>query len=538
MLPHRRCVHLLVVWAALQTPLLPQKFYPDDPLWKMPPPVHTEKAAERELSPYYDFLKNSFQTPGELQPKDGPEIPSQAVNTLGEVPDNPWYTNRIGTQPMTPAELATGPRRGNEPSADHKWTVIAAKTEGVMPGFTILDSKNDIYFIKFDPKGLPKMATGAEMIGSSIFWAAGYNVPENYLIEFRAEDLAVGESAKITDAGGKKRPMELADIVAALDRTARNDDGSYRALASFGIKGEILDGFRLFGTRNDDPNDIVPHEHRRDLRGLFVFSAWLGHNDLRAINTLDTLVEENGTKYIKHFLIDFASIFGSSGLTQNAAREGHSWAVNTGKGVKRMASFGLYGEDWERRRLKKHDVLGPFDHKGYHPDKWYPNYPVTAFRNRLPGDTYWAAKKVMAFTDEHLRAVIEVGEYGDREAEEWLFEVLSERRDIIGLEYFARVLALEQFRVEDGKLAFEDWGAKWGFEAAGDVQVIWSQFDNGAETHKDLGATGAALPDAAADMGDGGYLAAKLVGADEAKTVTVYLRKQAGWQVVGIDRTW
>ena len=40
---------------------------------------------------------------------------------------------------------------------------------------------------------------------------------------------------------------------------------------------------QYFGTRPEDPNDLHPHEHRRELRGLRVFSAWLNHDDSRSV---------------------------------------------------------------------------------------------------------------------------------------------------------------------------------------------------------------------------------------------------------------
>jgi hypothetical protein len=75
----------------------------------------------------------------------------------------------------------------------------------------------------------------------------------------------------------------------------------------FFITGITLGPFLYYGTRTDDPNDIVPHEDSRDLRGLYVFAAWLNHYDTTALNTLDTLVEENGVPFIRHNLIEIRS---------------------------------------------------------------------------------------------------------------------------------------------------------------------------------------------------------------------------------------
>ena len=64
------------------------------------------------------------------------------------------------------------------------------------------------------------------------------------------------------------------------------------------------------GLRSDDPNDLIPHEHRRELRGLRVIASWINHWDLKEMNTLDMYVEEGGRKFLRHYLIDFGSSLG------------------------------------------------------------------------------------------------------------------------------------------------------------------------------------------------------------------------------------
>jgi hypothetical protein len=85
-------------------------------------------------------------------------------------------------------------------------------------------------------------------------------------------------------------------------------------LASLAIPGRILGGFKYFGTRADDPNDVVPHEHRRELRALKVFGAWTNLVDMKALNTLDTVIAGNGRGAIRHYLQDVGSTFGTGAL--------------------------------------------------------------------------------------------------------------------------------------------------------------------------------------------------------------------------------
>jgi hypothetical protein len=530
---------------ALLVPLLlfGRKFYDDDPLPKDPPPTPVDKAVPRKLNDFFDALMNTLGHPGESHEQAKGEqgfIPAGAVNTLGEVPDSGWFTNRIGTRPMTAEEVARGPRTGNEPSEQGPWTITAAKTEGVTPGFFIKDSAGKRYVLKFDPLKFPEMATGAEMVGTSLFHCLGYNVPENYLVSFTRDRLVIGPDTRITDDTGRERPLRESDVDRALRRVPRDAKGRYRGLASFFIRGKLLDEFRYHGTRADDPNDVVRHEHRRDLRGLFVFAAWVNHNDSRAINTKDALIEENGVAFIKHYLIDFGAILGSASVLSDTARDGNTYFFDKKLTFAQMFSLGLYVPEWARSDYIKHPALGQIEYPRFEPEEWKPNYPNPAFVNRLPDDTYWAAKKVMSFTDEQIRAVVKEAQYSDSEAQEWVVRYLIHRRDVIGQTYFSKVLPLDGFKVEGGKLAFEDLQVRYGLVKQRDYQVAWSRFDNSAETLTPLtGETSFALPAAMAGGENGSYFSATIHAEDKAKTVTVYLRKKEGGpEVVGIDRGW
>ena len=109
----------------------------------------------------YDFIYNSFV-------REVPtNTPGEGINTLGEVLDSEWFTNRHGRRRLSIAELKRGPGDGEPPRPPY--VVVGAKLDGITPGFRMRDSKGTLYFIKPDPFHNPEMATAADVIGSRFF---------------------------------------------------------------------------------------------------------------------------------------------------------------------------------------------------------------------------------------------------------------------------------------------------------------------------------------------------------------------------------
>jgi len=509
------------------------KFYPDDPIEVMPSPLPVKTAMRRRLNDYYDFFLNTFGKPGEQRIEVKAPIPARAVNTLGEAPDSEWYTRRHYFHPLTTSELVRGPGDGAPPSAEGHWTVIDAKTEGVTPGFTIADSTGRRYIIKFDPKSYAELATAADVISSKFFHALGYNVPQNQIVFFEPAQLQIGENTLVEDKTGRKRKMTSKDLADILLNAHRGKDGKHRAVASLYLSGQPLGPFRFHGTRRDDPNDTVPHEHRRDLRGFRVFCSWLGHDDSRSINTLDMLVNEKGSQFVKHYLIDFGSTLGSASYGPNSARSGNEYLFSWKPLAKEFFTLGLYVPRWGRADFPNFRSVGRFESAVFDAENWVPEYPNAAFVNQLPDDAFWAARQVMAFTDDQIQAIVRTGQFSDPRAEDWVVKCLIERRDKIGQAFFKKVLPLDRFTIENRELKFEDLAVKHGLSKPRQYEIQWSEFNNQSGATKLLpDALSFQLPRTTTD-----YLKASIRGGQQ--TVDVYVRQEPGGpRVVGLARTW
>lgn len=513
-----------------QTP----NFRTDDPLWAMPQPLPVSGAGLRKVSDVYDLFYNEIAKPGEHQPRNGKPLPALGVNTLGEVPDGEWYVNRHYRKRLTTSELERGPA-GDPPSRTGKWTVVAAKTEGVTPGFTIADATGRHFVLKFDPANHPELATAADVISSRFFYALGYYVPANHIVYFNRDDLVLGPDIGFFDRFGHKRKMTKQDLYDVLGGVHRDANGNYRAVASLYLTGQPIGPRRWHGTRRDDPNDTIPHEHRRDLRGMRVFAAWLGHDDSRAINSLDMIVNE-GVPHVRHYLIDFGSTLGSASYGPNSPRSGHVPLFSWSEAAREFLTLGLYAPRWALAKYPNYPSVGRFEHARFDAERWRPEYRNPAFENMLPDDAFWAAKQVAAFTDEDIRALVRSGQFSDPRAEQWVAECLIRRRDKIVRAFVPKLLPIDRFRVNGGRLEFDLVGS--GVIEPPRHAIRWFRGRSGEPPRSVNGAGGTELPLRYEQVERDELLIAHLYAGDE-RTVRVYIRLHPGAaRVIGLERTW
>jgi hypothetical protein len=523
-------------------------FLPDDPiLVDDDAALDASRVSEVEDTSGFDFLVNTFGTPGELR-----DVAAMNVNTVDEVPDSSWFTGRIGRSPMSLADIVRGPDRVSSISLEG-WVVSGGKSSGRQPGFRMSDPSGQLYQIEFDPESNPEMATGAEVIGTAFYHAMGYHTVDVYIAELDPDRLVIGDRATVFDTRlGERRPVTRRDINEVLSRAARKENGNYRVIVSRFADGKPLGNFRYYGTRSDDPNDIVPHEHRRELRSARVFGAWLNHDDSRGVNSLDMLVEDGKRAYVKHYMFDFGSIMGSGTVFAQRYRSGNEYILEWKPGWLTLATLGLYTRPWMHISYPDSpSSVGRFEGDAFQPETWKPEYPNPAFENMRPEDAFWAARIVARFNEAAIRAIVEKARYSDPAATDYMTETLIKRREKVLRLWLTQGNPLVDFALSDqGQLTFGNAAVEAGVaSAASGYRLRWARFDNPTNRATPEGdevsvaepraqapaalTTGAQVP---------AYLQVQVAAVHSefpgwARPVTVHFRREgSGWKLVGLTR--
>jgi hypothetical protein len=520
------------------------RFYPDDPIQiDRDDQFDASGAAPIEGSNGYDFAEHTFFKPGDRR-----DIPAVNVNTMDEVPDSSWFTNRIGRRAMSIDEIARGPNSLDMLNVDG-WPIVRDKTSGITPGYRVTDPSGRLYQIKFDPPGNPEMASGAEVIGAAIYHALGYNVVEGYVVEIDPAKIVIAPTATAVNMSGRRRPMRRSDIDRLLARSARLPNGKYRATASRFADGSPVGYFKYYGTRPDDPNDIHPHEHRRELRGSRVFAAWLNHDDSRGINSLDMLDGPAGSRHIKHYMFDFGSIMGSGSVFAQVPRAGNEYILEWTPALKTLATLGLFVRPWIL--VDYPDVapsVGRFEAEFFDPEEWRPEYPNPAFDLMRPDDAFWAARLVAKFGDDALRAIVAKARYSDSAAADYITRTLIARRDKVLRTWLTGVNPLVNPQLSAaGVLTFDNAAVSAGVASAPAGYILtWSRFDNatdaavGPSEEQRVPGPRADAPPAILKGSDYVSVAIRTTHAGfpgwDAPVVVYFRQAAGGWQPVGLTR--
>lgn len=535
---------ILAAAAALSGRAAAPRFYADDPIQVDDDRALDASGARRiEGSNVFDFAEQTFFKPGDRR-----AVAAVNVNTLGEVPDSSWFTGRLGRREMSVEELVRGPNELEALDVDG-WPIVEGKSSGITPGYRIADPSGRLYQIKFDPPGNPEMGSGAEVIGAAMYHALGYNVVQGYLVEIDPERIMISPEATTVDMGGRRTRMLRKHVDRVLARAARRPNGKYRAIASRYADGAPLGYFKYYGTRPDDPNDIHPHEHRRELRGNRVFAAWLNHDDSRGLNTLDMLQGPEGRKFVRHYMFDFGSILGSGSTRPQVPRAGHEYILEWKPALLTLATLGAYVRPWIT--VDYPDVapsVGRLEAEFFDPAAWKPEYPNPAFDNMQPADAFWAARLVARFSDAAIRAIVAKARYGEPNAAAYIAEVLITRRDKVLRTWLTAVNPIvDPVLGADGVLTFRNAAVDAGIASPPAAYALeWKVFDNtsnaGSEPadERQVEEARAAAP---AQVLRGREFVSVTIRTGHAEyprweePVTVYFRRtEEGWQTVGIDR--
>ena len=392
------------------------------------------------------------------------------VNALDEVPDSSWFTNRIGKTPMTPDDLAKGvcdEKILHADDPDGSWVIDQGKENGANPGFRVNIQGVGKFLLKADEGDHPERATGATSIATRLYHAAGYFTSCDSVVYVRRSLLKLTPGLSHSDNTGVTRAFGEKQLAKVLNGASKRGE-LYRLVASKWLPGHPLGPFQYEGVRKDDPNDVILHQDRRELRGQRVLAAWLNHFDSREQNSMNTWMPVNAKEtdaspgHIQHWIMDLNDCFGSEWQWESLTKRIGSSYYFDGKEIGRdFVTLGIPERPWDKvQRHPDGDIFGFFESEQFEPAEWKGGYQNPAFLRMSERDGAWMARILARFTREHVEAAVRVGDFTEPKHSAFLVRTLLERQRKILSRYFGKVSPVADLTVHDGQLCGVDLARK------------------------------------------------------------------------------
>ncbi len=431
--------------------------------------THLSCTPEPYVSPLaWDAADNTVFRPLSKIFEVDPPAEARNVNAFDEVPDSAWFTNRIGVRKLPLEELVRGactPEDMLDPDTAKpgEFVIDQGKPNGASPGFRVKVGGKRKYMFKTDFVKEPERPSAAAVIGTALYSAVGFNTSCEQIVYADPKIFELKPGLKVTANDGVTRPFDQAALDKVIAEAGKRGE-KRRFQASAWLGGYLLGPFKYEGKRSDDPNDVIPHENRRDLRGGRLLAAWLHHFDAREQNSMDSwkAVDANNPEsspgWVKHYYLDTSDCLGSLWDWDSVSRRmGDTYLLDFQDIGTDFVTFGAIERPWERKKMAKGmEMFGYFHWEEFDPERWRNEYPNPAFSRATEHDNAWMARILSRFDRADLRAIVALGKFTNPEADEFLTEVLERRLQKILDRYLTRLSPLADLRIEGSRLCATD----------------------------------------------------------------------------------
>lgn len=405
---------------------------------------------------------------------------TEATNATAkdEVVPSAWFTPRLGARPVTLEEATRGACEASQildgsAAGAGEWLIDAGKANGSSPGFRVnIPGKGKYMFKSDDAQG--EHPTAASAIGAAIYHAAGFYTSCEQVVYFNPRVLALTPGLVTQDNSGLPKPFDAAALEHVLSRATKRGE-LVRMQASAWLPGRLVGPFRYEGTRKDDPNDVVPHEDRRELRGGRLLAAWTEHHDAREQNSMDSWISDAGKAspdgspgFVRHYYLDTSECFGSEWEWEAVSKRlGYSYLLDVPDITTDFLTFGIVTRPWdlaERAPGKEHFAF--YDVERFVPEEWKNEYQNPAFSRMTERDGAWMARMLARVDPALVHAFVKAGNFTNPDDAVYLANILQGRLDKIMLRYLTRLSPLGEIKQDGDSVCAVDFARLRGLATA------------------------------------------------------------------------